>query len=70
MKDTEEDEFHDMLEEEEEKELYQTNPEDLDMDTPVDPMAFESLKVTRNKFKKKITEWIANFKRVHQRDPN
>jgi hypothetical protein len=52
-----------------EKELALKNEEDTDLNTPVDPQAYESIKVARNKFKKKNMEWIANFKRAHLRDP-
>jgi len=43
--------------------------EDLDLDRPVDPQAFEALKVYRNKLKDQNIEWIAKFKRAHGRDP-
>lgn len=43
--------------------------EDLDLDRPVDPQAFEALKVYRNKLKDQNIEWIAKFKRAHSRDP-
>ena len=43
--------------------------EDTDINTPVDPQAFESVKYARNKYKKQNQEWIANFKRAHMKDP-
>lgn len=43
--------------------------EDTDLNTPVDPTAYESLKVTRNRIREKNATWIASFKRAHQRDP-
>jgi len=64
-----EDEGHNEKEQQEKKLVAAEQTEDLDLDRPVDPQAFEALKVYRNKLKDQNIEWIAKFKRAHGRDP-
>lgn len=56
-------------EKEEQKLIAAEQNEDLDLDRPVDPQAFEHLKAYRNKLKAQNIEWINKFKRAHRRDP-
>jgi hypothetical protein len=49
----------------EEKMAFFFQEEDTDLETPVDPTAYESLKVTRNRLKEQNALWMANFRRAH-----
>ena len=41
----------------------------MNLDKPVDLKTFDQVKTVRNKLKAKIGVWVADFKRVHERDP-
>ena len=40
-----------------------------DMNTPVDPLAYEKLKKIRNDLKTKNSLWVQRFNKNHEREP-